>query len=589
MSEATGEAGRTQRVERWRAWLSGADTKGTAEEGQVRGGSTNLLLGVWLHAAARAEQGLELTEWERMLLSPWQKVLGEEVGEVGRVYRELRDGGSVAVLPQAVTSRSLKDGFGVEQYKEALVELLPQILEAPNIAVVDRARLATGEDLATPEYTQALAEYGFGVIGCTDRTDTQAGVRSGPFRARLEWAGFYCNKAVGDQGGGRDEIYWTAACNATDYQHTTRTKETEEVVERTERYPIHGDHATGSMVFFDTTLNGCGSAVIQLWEADQSNAEWYDALGDWLQQVVHSLKSSADFSSFIPGLDLYGHMYEGMALLAQLWEKMRNKDDLVLQQAFVFGPEDMAALYYGWKREATWKFDATSKGMGKFQLKVGYTGEEPPVPSGTRITIHSGWPGLSSTDFWSGIDAACNEPGSPNHVWLFRGEQCLRYDLGSKRITSGPTSISSGLPGLAGTTFTTKIDAACSVPGSTSDVFLFHRASYLRYNLHSHQIVKGPALVGSWPGLAFTLIGLGVEAACPVPGHSTDVLLFRYDKYVRYNTQAKRIVEGPTYPSASWPVLEGTLFNVPSAACAVPGSNTSFYLFERDVYTRVAL
>ncbi|WP_280300274.1 hypothetical protein [Nocardia abscessus] len=588
MSHATDEATRSQRVQRWRTWLSGADAEGAAGNGRRGGSSTNLLVGVWLHAAARAEQGLELTELERTILGPWQDRLGEEVREAGRVYREQRDGdGPVAVLPQAVTSRSLQEGFTVKEYQQVLAELLPQILAAPNIAVVDRAKLATGEKLTTPEYTAALGEYGYGVVGCTDRTSPQAGVSSEPFRARLEWNGFLCYRAVGDQGGGKDEIYWTAACNATDYQHTTRTKQTGDVEEGKPPYPIHGDHQTGSMAFFDTRLQGCGSAVITLWEADQSNAEWYDALGRWLQQVVDGLKLSADFSSLIPGLDLYGHAYEAMSLLAKLWENLRNKDDLVLQQAFIFGPEDLAAIYYNGSRIVSWEFDARDKGMGNFDLRVIYSGEEPPVPSGTRIYIFGGWPGLG--DFGSGIDAACNEPGSPSHIWMFRGEQCLRYDAGNKRIASGPTSISSGLPGLAGTSFASKIDAACSVPGSSSDVFLFHRASYLRYNLRSHQIIEGPALVGSWPGLTFTIFGLGVEAACPVPGHNTDVLLFRYTSYVRYDTQAKKVVEGPARISERWPALENTDFVAPSAACAVPGSNIAFYLFRDQFYTRNAL
>ncbi|MCT9004642.1 hypothetical protein [Streptomyces rhizosphaerihabitans] len=216
-----------ERMDRWKSLLSGQDSKGARGAALRRSGPVNLLTGVWLHAAARAEQGLELTGLERSILEPLQRVLGEgEVSAVGRLYREQRgeEGLAVALVPQAVTSRSLQQGYGLEEYRAALTELLPQIMAMPNMAVVDRDRLAAGEGIDTPEFTAALAEYGYGVTGFTGAGDDEASDQAvAPFRARLEWGGFHCYEAAGDQGGGRDEIYWTCASNATDYQHTTRT------------------------------------------------------------------------------------------------------------------------------------------------------------------------------------------------------------------------------------------------------------------------------------------------------------------------------------------------------------------------------
>ncbi|MFI6150973.1 hypothetical protein [Streptomyces sp. NPDC051109] len=156
----------------------------------------NLLTGVWLHAAARAEQGLELTEFEGSLLAPMQGVLGgEEVGAVGRVYREERAGDWLAaLLPQAVTSRSLSQGISLEEYKAALTELLPKIAAMPNMAVVDRARLAAGESVDSPEFTAALARHGYGVTGFTGPGEDEAAVgareNTTPVAARLEWDNF---------------------------------------------------------------------------------------------------------------------------------------------------------------------------------------------------------------------------------------------------------------------------------------------------------------------------------------------------------------------------------------------------------------
>jgi hypothetical protein len=326
VSEAT-EAGDVQarRVERWRALLAGTNAQGINGERLRESGPVNLLTGVWLHAAARAEQGLQLTELEQSILAPLQEVLSEdEVCAIGRVYREQHaENQLVAVLPRAVTSRSLSDGFSLEEYKAALTDLLPQIAAMPNVAVVDRAKLASGESIDTPEFIQALGRYRYGVTTFTGEGDQNADLQEYlPFYASLQWDTFYCVEPAGDQGGGRDEIYWTAAANATNYASTTRTGEAGSVT-RGNTYWIHGDHATGDPHFFNTNLNGCGSVIITCWEADQSGDEWYTALGKALADAANSLKAIADFSNFIPGLDLVGHLQTTLDFFGTFWEAMR--------------------------------------------------------------------------------------------------------------------------------------------------------------------------------------------------------------------------------------------------------------------------
>ncbi|MFI9065571.1 hypothetical protein ACIGQE_27480 [Streptomyces sp. NPDC053429] len=76
---------------------------------------------------------------------------------------------------------------------------------------------------------------------------------------------------------------------------------------------------------FDTSLDGCGAVLITLWERDQSDDEWYTELGQALNEVVKTMQLSADFSSLVPGLDLYGHLHTALSFLATIWEAMRNK------------------------------------------------------------------------------------------------------------------------------------------------------------------------------------------------------------------------------------------------------------------------
>ncbi|MFD3701022.1 hemopexin repeat-containing protein [Streptomyces sp. NPDC058646] len=587
----TAEA-REQRLGRWHALLSGMGVEGAGASRVAKSGSVNLLSGVWLHAAARAEQGLELTELERSILAPLQQVLGEdEVGAIGRIYREQRsEGRSVAIVPQAVATRSLSEGFDRESYLAAVAEVLPRIAQMPNVAVVDRARLADGGSVDTPEFTAALAEYGYGVTTFTGEGDDEAdGLQARePFRARMEWDTFYCHEAVGDQGGGRDEIYWTAASNAGGYTFKTRTTHTGSVEER-DKYPIYGDYVTGSHVFFDTRLDGCGTTVITLWEKDQSNDEWYDALGTALTKVVELLQISANFSSIIPKLDLYGYVHMGLSLLATLWEPLRNKDDLVQSRGFAFGRADMATLYNRPNRTMPWTFDRKDYGMGRFSLNVRYTGDEPgAAPSGDGSLISTGWRGLFGTMVSHDMDAACNVPNDAHKdVYLFKGEQYLRYDVRTEGVTSGPKDIAEGFPGLESTAFTRGVDATCAVPGKSTDFYLFAGAMYVNYNNHEDEIKWGPRKIAeAFPPLAGTIFERDIQAACPVPGHGTDLYLFKGDQYVRYNAHYDRIIRGPLSIAAGWPQLAGTTFasNL-DAACAVPNSSTHVYLFKGDRYT----
>jgi hypothetical protein len=95
--------GREQRIGRWQALLEGTSScDGTAARARKRG-PTNLLLGVWLHAATRAEQGLDLTDFEATVLAPLSNVFGDgEVNAVGRLYGEQRAKGR---SPEVIAGR----------------------------------------------------------------------------------------------------------------------------------------------------------------------------------------------------------------------------------------------------------------------------------------------------------------------------------------------------------------------------------------------------------------------------------------------------------------------------------------------------
>ncbi|MEV5515285.1 hypothetical protein AB0L50_20610 [Streptomyces flaveolus] len=105
--------------------------------------------------------------------------------------------------------------------------------------------------------------------------------------------------------------------------------------------------------------------------------------------------------------------------------------------------------------------------MGHFALHVKYTGDTPPgpPPEGSFQFLATGWTGLLGSSFTRNLDAACLAPGSATDVYLFQGDQYVRYDCRSEDMGYGTKKLSDGWPGLRGTNFTSNLDAACSVPG----------------------------------------------------------------------------------------------------------------------------
>ncbi|MFF4104360.1 hypothetical protein [Streptomyces sp. NPDC001903] len=616
--QADAAGGREERLERFRRVLSGQQPGVEGRRQRRRDPEASTAMGVWLHAAARADMGLELTEWERALLAPLEEVLGqEEVRAIGRVYREQRDTLTVARFPQVVAHRSFDEPFTAEEFAAQAHAVGKLAADQPNVAWMNRTRLLAGEPLETPEFTEAAEAYGYGLTlfngaqfgaaeagqetAGTDEaaderaagTDEAAASAGTPFRAKLEWDGFRCHQAAGDQGGGRDEIYWTAVSSTVGYEHTTRTSETGEV-RGGNNYSIRGDHATGSKAFFDANYTGnlC-AVVITCWEADDSTAAWYEQLGKALKDAAKALTLADYATGIMPGQDLAGYAIMAINLIADFWEYFRNDDDLILTRGYALSRSDLKALYYTEGQRMRLQFNARSSGMGDFSLLVKYTGAMPPgpAPEGSFRFIATGWTGLLGSAFTSGLDAACDVPGSRNDAYLFKGDKYVRYNCDKEEINNGVRTISEGWPGLKGTIFTSGLDAACAVPGSTSDAYLFKGDRYVRYNCDREQINNGVRTISEgWPGLKGTIFTSGLDAACRVPGSTSDIYLFKGDKYVRYNCDREQINNGIRTISAGWPRLTDTEFaDTLQAGCAVPGNRNDVYLFKGDRYVRYTI
>ncbi|MGY5135295.1 hypothetical protein ACWGJW_23340 [Streptomyces nigrescens] len=238
----TGRAETTpeERLARLKGLLTG--TRGTRAAQALRSsGAGNVLIGALLHAADRLRAGHQATDLEQKLLAVLRtKVPDAEIREWGRVYREAVNqlGENVAVVPRALSTRPVASGYSFSDLRSGWGPVVAETMARKNARVVSREILAAGAPVEDADFIAALLDNGgLGAVGF-DRprgtlnggsaaSEQMAGEAEGPaedaqtesdgravyreFRAKLELENFYVHREVGDQGGGRDEIYWLAS------------------------------------------------------------------------------------------------------------------------------------------------------------------------------------------------------------------------------------------------------------------------------------------------------------------------------------------------------------------------------------------
>ncbi|GCD99091.1 hemopexin repeat-containing protein [Embleya hyalina] len=213
------------------------------------------------------------------------------------------------------------------------------------------------------------------------------------------------------------------------------------------------------------------------------------------------------------------------------------------------------------------------------------------VATGDPRPIASVWPGLKDTDFPSRIDAVVSVPGSTTDVWLFSGHQYVRYNTSTHR-TGGVREIADGWPALGNTSFVDYVDAVVQDPGDrTGGLFFFRDSEVLYYHLATNTI-DGPWPIGQHLyHLADTPFALGVSAALNIPGSTEDLWLFQGEDYLRYNIQSHTVFAGPRRIHAGWATLRYKTF-VDGVSALLPRPNpgagpwTQVWMFHDEVCLR---
>jgi hypothetical protein len=153
-------------------------------------------------------------------------------------------------------------------------------------------------------------------------------------------------------------------------------------------------------------------------------------------------------------------------------------------------------------------------------------------------------------------------PPYQGHVWLFSGDQYLRYDPNSDVVIIGAQPIAGnwGLP----PEFASGFDAVIHGVGQyLGIVWFFKGGQYVRYNLNHDVTEFGPVDIAAkwndWPaafadGVDFAFYGTGL--------HENHIYFFRGDQYIRYDLDSDRVVDGPVKAVEGWPAL-GQFMPVP--------------------------
>ncbi|MFE5560232.1 hypothetical protein [Streptomyces sp. NPDC056544] len=399
MTEQKVEQTEQDRLERVRGLLSGTNTpNGAGPRAQSSYG--NVLMGVFLHGADRLRQGHEPTDLERLMLDAVGSVLSEEETQAwGRVYREVADsGGTMTVVPQAFAHRPVGEGYSIADLRSDLPDIVAEAMAAGNTQILDPRR--PDRDTDDPAFLAAMraAKFavsafsitgetvGFGSAAAEGVGQAEGEGAEGPeagaaptYRAKLEVDSFYVRRAVGDQGFGSDEIFWTASVGTGVGPGGTFRSETFGNVDKGDERSF----SSGNRVLFDGTTNGdyLGAQVI-CWEQDDTNDEWWASLHKALNDAMAKINFLMDFDNFMGFFPTWvGIASSAATFIAQFLQAFQNKSDISCQRAIGMGRHELAILSRVGR--TTWRFD----GDGDHDLRVKWSG--PTIPFAEGYLEHS--------------------------------------------------------------------------------------------------------------------------------------------------------------------------------------------------------
>jgi len=404
------ETSADQRLARLRAQLSGqrSDTKSDRRMRLSRAG--NLFIGASLRAAARKDQGLELTELEQRLLGILGTVLAEEeVIAFGRMYQEeASTRAATELFPEIIVGLPISEGFSREDLLKDLSALGAEIAAQPNASLVRLDELAEDSPVDTEEYEQALGTYGSGITVVLGPPDPAPRESRAATTVKLSFRDFWCVKRSGELG--KDEIYWTSSAGSD----TGSKKEYESGEFGAIVTGSHREFPAGSYLF-NGTVNTWMTCNIACWEADHSSGGWYNDLRRGLRDISdYCFKTSEQLEQNSGEYEGSNAWFSLVGLVALLFDWLlgliTNEDDLVLERSLGFNRSALRALSqrpggYDW-----WGFNGGGGGHHRINIRAEVT-----FNLNLRYNALSGTTWSGFTPFPSGSTAAAPALASFNN------------------------------------------------------------------------------------------------------------------------------------------------------------------------------
>ncbi|MFJ4184179.1 hypothetical protein [Kitasatospora sp. NPDC089509] len=373
-----------------------------------------------------------------MLRSLRRLMSDPEIRATGQEYRSaVVEVGALDIVPAWVTSKAPTTGITLAQYRARLAVIGTEAKALPHASLADLGAAAAGGEVDSAAFVQGVGEVGFGATVYASAPPETATAPSNPaFTSKIELKQFHVRRAVGDQFGGKDEIYWTVAIQSDLHRPPHyRSQEFGSVKKGDTRA-----FASNRKVVFDGRVKDGLILNVSVWEADQSNAEWFTKLGEALETFLDTMSDMNIFQQIIwsaQPFDELGLLLDAVSLIVAFWEYFRNNDDLSCTRAIALDNRGLFTLWH--RKESVWEFN----GDGHHALTVSYSGDRPPLPSGAleyvvRRNGDTTWSAPVNLGWRSAAGAAlCEYQGSLYVAYVRPGDHALMWS----RCTNGMWSV----------------------------------------------------------------------------------------------------------------------------------------------------
>ncbi|MFE4857635.1 hypothetical protein [Streptomyces sp. NPDC056670] len=367
----------------------------------------NVLAGTALHAAARLEQGLELSDLEQDLLEVMRAFVGEEeIAACGQAYRQASPRTAASLFPEQISRLPVETPYTFEDLRQDLPVLAGQILAQPNVSIVDVSTLTPGQAVDSGAAVAAMVEYGGSAVTVlTGPAEEGPSAQSGMIGLALKPVKLKCVRDTNDQWASNDEIYWVSGAGSDLGEQTTYRSAVFTSLKTGQERTFPSD-----ALMFSGGLSESVLINIECWEED--NGDIFDELHKHLWKISQKCADAA------VGIIQHGDSSEAAlaaviavvsALLTWLLGWLSNDDDLVGERSIAISRKAVRHLTNAQGGEVgpdgidntTFVWDFASN-EGHYQL----TARTTPVPFEDRSVYHRTW---HPTNGWSPATAL---PGS---------------------------------------------------------------------------------------------------------------------------------------------------------------------------------